>query len=64
MQATTVGVGLAKSVFQTHGVDPMGKVVLRRQISKKVLRAFFAQPLPCLVGLKACGVARTTGHAK
>ena len=44
-----VGVDLAKSVFQVHGVDTTGKVVLRRQLSRSKLLPFFEKQPPCLV---------------
>lgn len=57
MKITTIGIDLAKSVFQIHGVDTHGKAVLRKQLKRKELRPFFAQLPPCLVGMEACGSA-------
>jgi len=57
MNATTVGIDLAKNVFQVHGVNGHGKVVLRRQLRRDQLAAFFANMPPCLVGMEACGSA-------
>ena len=54
---TTIGVDLAKNVFQIHGVDAQGKVVVARQLRRKQVLAFFAKLEPCLVGMEACGSA-------
>lgn len=56
-QATTIGIDLAKSVFQVHGVDGAGKVVIKRQLTRKGLGAFFAKLAPCRIGMEACGTA-------
>ena len=53
-QPITVGVDLAKSVFQLHGVDAEGAVVLRRQLRRSQMLAFFQSLPPCLVGMEAC----------
>ena len=53
----TIGLDLAKSVFQVHAVDEAGKVVLRRQIKRAQLFAFFAGLSPCLAGKEACSGA-------
>ena len=55
---TTIGVDLAKSVFQLHGVDGEGTVVLRRQLCRSHMLEFF-QRLPdgCLIGMEACAGA-------
>ena len=56
MQAiTTVGFDIAKSVFQVHGVDAAGQVVMRRQLRRRYVLAFFQKLPPCLVGMEACG---------
>ena len=57
MKITTIGVDLAKNVFQVHGVDERGKVVLRKQLRRDQVCAFFANLPPCLVGMEACGGA-------
>ena len=57
MQITTIGLDLAKRVFQVHGVDGAGAVVVRRRLTRRTLRAFFAELPPCRVGLEACGSA-------
>ena len=54
MQAiTTVGLNIAKSVFQVHGVDAAGQVVTRRQLKRRYVLTFFQKPPPCLVGIEA-----------
>ena len=50
---TTIGVDIAKSVFQVHGVDAAGQVVIRRQLKRRHVLAFFQKPPPCLVGIEA-----------
>ena len=57
MQVSTIGVDLAKNVFQIHGVDSNGKVVMTRQLRRKQLIEFFGKIPPCLVGMEACGTA-------
>src|SRR5512145_293320 len=55
MQAvTTIGLDIAKSVFQVHGVDAMGNVIVRRQLKRRHVLAFFQKLSPCLVGIEAC----------
>ena len=55
MQAiTTIGLDIAKSVFQVHGVDGAGQVVIRRQLKRRHVLAFFQKLRPCLVGIEAC----------
>jgi transposase len=55
MQAvTTIGLDIAKSVFQVHGVDAGGQVVLRRQLKRRYVLAFFQKLPSCLVGIEAC----------
>ena len=51
---TTIGLDIAKSVFQVHGVDNDGKVVIRRQLKRRYVLAFFEKLQPCLVGIEAC----------
>ena len=55
MKITTVGIDLAKDVFQIHGVDERGKAVLRKQVKRKDMASFFAKLQPCLIGMEACG---------
>ena len=55
MQAvTTVGLDIAKSVFQIHGVDAAGNVIVRRQLKRRYVLPFFQKLPPCLVGIEAC----------
>jgi transposase len=55
MQAvTTIGLDIAKSVFQVHGVDAGGQVVIRRQLKRRYVLTFFQKLPPCLVGIEAC----------
>jgi transposase len=51
---TTIGLDIAKSVFQVHGIDAEGKVILRRQLKRRYVMAFFQKLPPCLVGIEAC----------
>lgn len=57
MKITTVGIDLAKNVFQMHGVDRRGRPVVKKCLKRKQMLAFFAQLTPCLVGMEACGGA-------
>jgi transposase len=57
MKLSTLGIDLAKTVFQVHGVDEQGRVVVRRRLSRNKLLTFIAQLEPCLIGLEACGSA-------
>ena len=51
---TTIGLDIAKSVFQVHGMDADGLVVIRRQLKRRYVMAFFEKLPPCLVGIEAC----------
>jgi transposase len=57
MKVTTVGIDLAKAVFQVHGVDERGNAVLRKQLKRKDVLSFFANLQACLIGMEACGSA-------
>lgn len=57
MNIKRVGIDLAKQVFQVHGVDRQEKVVLRKQLRRVQLLAYFKQLSPCLIGMEACGGA-------
>jgi len=57
MQISTIGIDLAKSVFQVHGVDTAGKVVLTKKLRRSQVRALFEKLPPCLVGMEACATA-------
>jgi transposase len=55
MQAvTTIGLDIAKSVFQIHGVDAAGNVIVRRRLKRRYVLSFFQKLPPCLVGIEAC----------
>ena len=58
MQISTIGLDLAKNVFQVHGVDAAGKTVITKQLRRGQVLTFFAKLSPCLVGMEACA----TGH--
>ena len=51
---STIGLDIAKSVYQVHGVDANGLVVIRRQLKRRYVLAFFEKLPPCLVGIEAC----------
>jgi transposase len=51
---TTIGLDIAKAVFQVHGIDVEGKVIVRRQLKRRYVLAFFQKLPPCLVGIEAC----------
>ena len=57
MKITTIGIDLAKEIFQIHGVDGRGKVAVRKQVKRKDMARFFANLEPCLIGMEACGSA-------
>src|SRR5580700_7474686 len=54
---TTIGLDIAKSVFQVHGVDAGGPVIVRRQLKRRYVLTFFQKLSPCLVGIEACASA-------
>ena len=56
-EITTIGLDLAKKVFQVHGVDASGAVVIRRALRRSKLLDFFARLRPCLIGMEACATA-------
>ena len=57
MEITTVGLDLAKSVFQVHGINGVGEVVVRKTIRRAQVLKFFERLDPCLVGIEACGTS-------
>lgn len=57
MEVKRIGIDLAKSVFQVHGVNGSEKTVLRKKLSRGKLLAYFAQLSPCLIGMESCGGA-------
>ena len=56
-EVITIGVDIAKNVFQIHGVDVSGEIVIRRQLRRRQVLAFFKKQPPCLVGMEACATA-------
>ena len=72
MEITTVGLDLAKNVFQVHAIGSTGGVVVRRSLRRAQVIPFFSKLPPCLIGMEACGtshhwarelVARSRGAA-
>ena len=57
MRITTVGIDLAKNVFQVHGIDEHGKAVLKKQLRRDQMATLFVNLPPCLIGMEACGSA-------
>lgn len=57
MRIATIGLDLAKSVFQAHGVDESGATVLVKKLHRKQMLPFFSKLSPCLIGVEACGTA-------
>lgn len=57
MKITTIGIDLAKAVFQIHGVDKRGKVAVRKQLKRSEMPGYFANLESCLIGMEACGSA-------
>ena len=56
-RVTTIGLDIAKSVFQVHGIDATGEVVLRRRVMRARMLAFFGKLAPCLIGIEACATS-------
>jgi len=63
MEITTIGLDLAKRVFQVHGVDATGQVVIRRSLRRAQMLPFFARLPSCLVGMEACGTSHYWARA-
>lgn len=63
MTITTIGIDLAKNVFQVHGVDQNGKTVLKKKLKRHQLSNFFANLTPCLIGMEACSGAHYWARA-
>ena len=63
-EIVTVGLDLAKNVFQAHGADASGRPVLRKKLRRDQVLAFFGQLQPCVVAMEACGGAPTYGAAR
>jgi transposase len=62
MTIVTLGIDIAKNVFQLHGVDASGTVVLRKQLSRKRLLIYLSELSPCLIGMEACGSSHYWGR--
>lgn len=62
MQVTTIGLDLAKNVFQAHGITASGKVVFNRALRRRQVLAFFEKLEPCLVGMEACSTSHYWGR--
>jgi len=62
MKITTVGIDLAKNLFQIHGVDERGKAVLRKQLRRAQVAVFFCNLPPCVIGMEACASAHYWGR--
>ena len=61
-EVSTIGLDIAKSVFQVHGVDVAGAVVIRKRISRAKVLEYFGELPPCLVGIEACPSAHHWGR--
>jgi transposase len=57
MQITTIGLDIAKNVFQVHGIDASEKVVVKKQLRRSQVMTFFEALSPCLIGMEACATA-------
>jgi transposase len=62
MKITTIGIDLAKNVFQVHGVDERGKTVLCKQLRRTQVAVFFGNLPPCVIGMEACASAHYWGR--
>jgi transposase len=69
-EVSTIGLDIAKSVFQVHGVDDTGAVVIRKRVGRAKVLEFFSGLSPCLIGIEACPSAhhssrelKALGHA-
>ncbi len=56
-EIATVGIDLAKPVFQVHAISGTGNVIIRRQLRRQQMLKFFEQLAPCVIGMEACGTA-------
>ena len=63
MKVTTVGIDLAKNVFQLHGVNEFGKTVIKKQLRRDQVAEFFINLSSCLIGMEACGSAHAPAAA-
>lgn len=62
MDITTVGLDLAKSIFQVHAIDATGKPIVRKALRRSQLLPFFGKLRPCLIGMEACGTSHYWGR--
>src|ERR1022692_1675270 len=62
MNITTIGLDLAKNVFQVHAIDARGKVALRKQLKRNEMGRFFANLPPCVIGMEACASSHHWGR--
>src|SRR5690348_7931875 len=62
-KVSTIGLDVAKNVFQVHGVNEVGKVVVARKLRRGQMLAWFANLAPCLIGIEACGTAHYWARA-
>ncbi len=62
MKVTTIGIDLAKNVFQVHGVDEQGKTVIKKQLKRHQMAEFFVNMPTCLIGMEACSGAHYWGR--
>ena len=56
-EITTIGLDIAKSVFQVHGIDASGVVIVRRQLRRRQVLPFFRKLPACLIGIEACATS-------
>jgi transposase len=61
-QISTIGLDLAKNIFQVHGIDARGKVIIRKPLRRSEVLKFFASVPPCLIGIEACATAHHWGR--
>jgi transposase len=62
MKVSTVGLDLAKNVFQVHAVDEAGEVIVRKALRRRQVMPFFERLEPCLIGMEACGTSHHWGR--
>jgi transposase len=62
MEATAIGLDIAKHVFQVRGIDADGRTVLRKRLRRPEVIAFFSDLAPCLIGMEACATAHHWAH--
>jgi len=61
-EITTIGLDIAKSVFQVHGIDASGAVIVRRQLRRSQVLPFFRKLPACVIGIEACATAHHWGR--